>query len=363
MLIENKNILYIGPYRQNDGWGRAARDYILSINETNNNIHCQPIYMSNNIDADIDTKIKYLENNQLSQYDIVIQNVLPMMMTKTHLYNIGLLFIENQNFSSTSIYNLNLMDEIWVSSSIEKQSLVDGGVNVPIKIIGHALEIQKNQKTIFADAIDDYYKFYFVGEYIQRKNIKDLVIAFHLEFDITEPVSLVLKLSGSGDNFHETVQKNLQNIKLRLRTKKYFHNEILITNRLAEDQMSSLHNSCDCFVITSYGEAFCRPAAEALCHGNYLISSSNIGILDYVKEEDMNVVDCYPSPVILDNPETMAQLDIYNGNETWYMPNILDLRKKMRSAFENRKKNKNSDFYTKEFSYKNIGQKICLPMA
>jgi len=59
----------------------------------------------------------------------------------------------------------------------------------------------------------------------------------------------------------------------------------------------------------------------------------------------------------------MAQLDIYNGNETWYMPNILDLRKKMRSAFENRKKNKNSDFYTKEFSYKNIGQKICLPMA
>ncbi len=362
MLIKNKNILYIGPYRQQDGWGQAAKDYILSLNETDNNIHCQPVYMSNSIDENIDPKIKAIENNQLSQYDVVIQNVLPMMMTKTHLYNVGLLFIENQNFCSESVQNLNLMDEIWVSSNLEKKSLTDGGVKTPIKVIGHAINVQKSQNNIFTDAIKDHYKFYFIGEYIQRKNIKDLVTAFHLEFDITEKVSLVLKLSGSGNNFHEFVEKDLQNIKAQLRTRKYFHNEILITNRLSNDQMNGLHNSADCFVVVSYGEAFCRPAAEALCNGNYLISSSNIGILDYTNPEDVDVIDCYPSPVILDNPQSMASLDIYNANETWYVPNILDLRKKMRLAFENRKQNNNSNFYIEQFSYKNIGQKICSPM-
>jgi glycosyltransferase involved in cell wall biosynthesis len=135
----------------------------------------------------------------------------------------------------------------------------------------------------------------------------------------------VLKLSGQ-DN--ELIQKDIQNIKTRLRTKKYFNKEIVITDRLTDEQLSSLHNSCDCFVVTSYGEAFCRPSAEALCHGNYLISSSNIGVLDHVEKDDVDIVECYPSPVLLDNPESMGGLDIYNANEIWYVPNILDLRKK-----------------------------------
>jgi hypothetical protein len=79
--------------------------------------------MSNSIEQNIDKNIQKLENNKLSKYDIVIQNVLPMMMSKTPLYNIGLLFVENQHFNSLSVYNLNLMDEIWVSSSLEKQVL------------------------------------------------------------------------------------------------------------------------------------------------------------------------------------------------------------------------------------------------
>lgn len=364
-MLTNKNILYIGPYRQQDGWGQAAKDYILSLAKTDNNVHCQPVYMSNNLDLDISDELKKIENNKLSDYDIVIQNVLPMMMSKTDLYNIGLLFVENQNFNSTSVYNLNLMNEIWVSSSLEKQSLIDGGVVVPIKVIGHALKIKKNNTTIFTDNIRDYYKFYFIGEYIQRKNIKDLVAAFHLEFDVTEKVALVLKLSGSDSAdrpFRESLSKDLENIKTKLRTKKYFHNELLITNRLTEDQLAALHNSCDCFVTTSYGEAFCRPAAEALCNGNYLISSSNIGVLEYVEEGDADIVKCYPSPVILEQPESMALLDIYNANELWYMPDISDLRKKMRAVFENRKKTKNSNLYIEKFSHKNIGQKICSPM-
>ena len=41
-----KNILYIGPYRQNDGWGYAARDYLLSLLTTEHNISAVPIYLN-----------------------------------------------------------------------------------------------------------------------------------------------------------------------------------------------------------------------------------------------------------------------------------------------------------------------------
>ena len=77
MQSNNKNILFLGPYRQNDGWGLAARDYVRSLLTTGHNIHCQPVYMSNNISPaqEIESDILASENNTLQTYDIVIQNV------------------------------------------------------------------------------------------------------------------------------------------------------------------------------------------------------------------------------------------------------------------------------------------------
>lgn len=365
MQTQNKkNILYVGPYRQSDGWGQASKDYLSSLLTTHHNIHCQPIYMSNNIDKDISQSLISAENNYLNNYDTIIQHALPMMMTKTSLYNIGLLFVENQNFHSDSIYNLNLMDEIWVGSNLEKQSLIDGGVKSKISVVSHPIDtkIYKDNTSIFTDYTKDYYRFYFVGEYIQRKNLKDLIIAFHSEFDITENVGLVLKLSVPGlnaDDANQKISEDIDTIKKQLRIKKNFHKDIIITDRLSNKDMQRLHTSCNCFVVTSYGEAFCRPAAEALLHGNYLISSSNIGILEYVESTDADIVDSFPQPVVLDNPDSMGFLDIYNANETWFHPNILSLKKYMRQAFENKKHITNVEVYKRKFSHKTIGESLC----
>ncbi len=43
------NGLFVGPYRQNDGWGMASRDYIKAISTQIPNLTTRPVYFTNNI--------------------------------------------------------------------------------------------------------------------------------------------------------------------------------------------------------------------------------------------------------------------------------------------------------------------------
>lgn len=364
--MQINNTLFIGPYRQNDGWGLASKDYLMSLLHYNNNITSHPLYLANNIERNLPASILNSEKNKQTNYDTVIQHTLPFSMTKRYgMKNIGLLFLENQKFNSDSVFNLNSMDEVWVSSNLERNSLIDGGVTVPIKKASHAIDTRSLQKIDgnikFSNDIAKTYKFYVIGEYIQRKNIKDIITAFHLEFDITEPVSLVIKTSLSGTspkNLMSMIKNQCAEIKKSLRVRKQYHEEIVITERLTLEQLNGLHNLCDCFVMTSYGEAFCRPVAEALCHNKYCILSSNIGINEDLDPADFSLIDCYPQPVILDNPSYIGDMDIYNGYETWYQPSIVSIRNHMRKAFES-KPTVDGSKYMNKFSYETVGQNLC----
>ena len=360
------NTLFIGPYRQNDGWGLASKDYLLSLLYYNDNITSHPLYLANNIERNIPQSIRISEQTKYDHYDIIIQHSLPFGMTKKYgAKNIGLLFLENQKFHSDSVFNMNSLDEIWVSSNLERNSLLSGGVTVPIKKASHDIDtevlkkIDTNMK--FSQDLQQTYKFYVIGEYIQRKNIKDIVTAFHLEFDITEPVSLIIKTSLSGakpKDLSGVIKNQCSKIKQSLRLRKKYHEEIIITDRLTTEQLNGLHSMCDCFVMASYGEAFCRPIAEALCHNNYCILSSNLGINEDLDAGDFGAIDCYPQPVILDDPSYMGDMDIYNGNEIWYHPSVVSMRQHMRQAFESRPKIDGAKYMNK-FSYQTVGNHLC----
>jgi hypothetical protein len=69
-----KNVLFIGPYRQADGWGDASRSYIKAIASTNNNLTIHPNYFTNNI-IDISEEISQYEQKFFDNYDIVIQKL------------------------------------------------------------------------------------------------------------------------------------------------------------------------------------------------------------------------------------------------------------------------------------------------
>lgn len=373
------NTLFIGPYRQADGWGFATRSYIKAYATKNKNLTTRPIYLGVPDISFNDNEILEYENTYYDKYDTVIQKTLPhcLFLNKSFTKNIGLFVLETNNISQSScISSINRMDEIWVPSKIEEQCLLKSGITKPIKVISQPLDTElissnKEYKLHMSPLIDDMFKFYFIGENNFRKNIKDLIMAFHLAFDYSEPVCLIIKSSQSGlssSDSYKILQNDIDQVKSSLGISRKYKKEILLTQSISYKDIIGLHNACDCFIAPSYGESFCRPAAEALVLGKTPIVNINTGMRDFINEDNGFLIKSHKTPVIQDKKTLASDFDIYNANEYWYKIDIYDLIEKMRLVYSLHKKNSNDLKQKREngisqlnnFSYDNIGSKLCI---
>ena len=198
----SKNILFVGPYRQDDGWGEAAADYAKALATTDNNIAIRPIYMGQSVVDLKDETLLELEGNRFPYYDIVIEKVLPHLFEKREMLTVGLFTLETSEIETTPwkehIFN---MDMVMTPSVHEKNILCHKrmGYNEGYAI-SEPVDITKFDKehNKLPHIPTDTFNFYFIGEYIERKNLDALIVAFHREFDRREPVNLIIKTNSGG---------------------------------------------------------------------------------------------------------------------------------------------------------------------
>ena len=367
-----KNILFIAPYRQLDGWGLAAKDYARALETTDNNIAIRPVYMSSSTDWNLDEQLLDMEKRSFDHYDIIIEKVLPHLYEKSEVPTLALFTLETGNLNRSYWFDsISLMDGAMMPSSFERKVVESSDVNTPAYNISEPVDTTVFDKDWepLKGMPKDTFNFYFIGEFIPRKNLDALIIAFHTEFHRSEPVNLVIKANRFGiDEFqlNQTLSDYINVIKSHLRIYEIpslYKSELLITTRLSDDEMCELHTGCDCFVMPSHGEAFCRPAVDAMGFGNTPIVTDNTGMTDFITNDLTGwVVESYETPV---NTSSAPIPTLYTGRETWYDINILSLRKAMREAYETDKsddkhlmKETGKRIAKTDFSYKTIGKNI-----
>jgi glycosyltransferase involved in cell wall biosynthesis len=354
------NILFIGPYRQNDGWGQSAADYVKALATTEHKLAIRPIYMSMHIDKNFkDKQLLELENKCLDHYDVIIQKVLPSLFYYDRICkNIGLFTIETGNLQYTPwIRRINLLDQAWVYSNKECQDLKASGVKIPVYAIGGSIDNTKFQKEYpRIEAIKDSFNFYFIGEVADRKNLDALLTAFHKEFHPNENVNLVLKINQAS---REVLNKKIETLKAQLRIylkPELYKREIIISDHLPSEALYGLHQSCHCIVMPSCGEAFCRPVMDALGFGKPAIVTDNTGMNDYVGKDVGWVIPSRIEPVRVEQSPLQY---LYTGHETWSSIDILKLAKAMREAYTNKtlyeQKSKSAPKVAKLFDHGHIG--------
>jgi len=352
-------VLYIGNYRDGTGWGNAAINNILAMDKAGINIVPRPISFEQ-FDRDYPDRIKELEDNSSYDCDICIQHTLPHLYSYDSSYrNIGFLAVESTSFKDTGWQHYaNLMDEIWVPCYESRAACRISGVKKNINVIPHSLDIKKytefkNVKTV--DKLKNTFNFIFVGEFIERKNIKALLIAFHSEFKNNEPVNLIIKTSKRDSDF---VNNYCNDIKRGLKIRKKYRQEVILSGMLTfKDYVSLLKNS-NCFVMPSRGEAFCIPLLEAMAVGVPSIYTSNIGVQDYAygTKVKSNKTQCFGCI------DTIPYLD--SANSSWYDIDILELRYAMRGQYmkwntEQEQKEKNEAIKSAfELDHSVVGAKI-----
>ena len=367
-------VLYIGCYRDGTGWAQAAIDYILSMDAAGIDVVPRPIKLNNN-KPDIPKRIIELEKKDSIGSDVCIQHVLPHMMDYNARFkkNIALYASETSNFKASNwARKINCLDEAWVINNQMVNAAKESGVNIPIKVVPHATDFSKfesNHRKVDIPNIRDTFTFYFVGEMNNRKNMAAFIRAFHLEFDPDEPVSILIKSNRYGMSSDECAAE-IKNVcdKIKTSLKKYanledYREDLIVTDYLGEQELYGLHRACDCFVMPSYGEAWCLPAFDAMAMGNTPICTDIGGMSEFLEDGGGILVKGNPEPCF---GMTESFQDLYTGREDWMSIDVRSLQKAMRRIYylasNSDKKYLNLQKQGREiaerYSYNNIGQKI-----
>lgn len=350
-------IKYIGNFTDGTGWAKASTYNALCLDSAGHDVYCKEIkYNSANIE--LEPRISELLNKESDNFDYTIHHVLPTQYTAyPNTVNIGFLPVESTISNMIWLKNLNMMDQIFVPDSMSKKYLQISGLNKPIKVFNHSFNYSKISEYIPTQNIPELtnsFNFVFVGEFSARKDLENLVRAFHSEFEYAEPVNLFIKTSGNPEN----VKMFLQEVKKRLKKSNKLKNEILVTGYISENDLLSIYKQCHCFVTASHGEAWCYPAAEAMAAGLRVVYPKETGI-DYYASSGVN----YPIHSVQDYcyGATDSVDGLYTCEDIWTTISNADLRKEMRKVFthfiEDQKeflqKSQRNSRVMKEFDYRN----------
>ena len=358
-------VLYIGHYRDGTGWGNAALNNILALDAAGVDVVPRAITYEAS-DSPYPDRIKQLENKSTDDCDVVIQHTLPCNYWYDSNYKcIGVMTCESSDFTDTGWqHSCNLMDEIWVSSEITKEQVYNSGVLKSVRVAPYSLDLTKYENTDGQkiDSLKNSFTFGFVGEFIERKNIKALVQAFHMAFEPFENVSLFIKTSKKD---LEAVQNYFTHVKKGLKLRNTYKEEVVVCGIMPEQDYISVLSQIDCFVVPSRGEACCIPSLEAMTLGIPSLYTKGIGVdhlfdlgdLGVCREVMSNKVPCFGAVDTLDNLDT--------ARSTWRDIDVLHLAGAMRLFYKSlqnpEQKSKVRDMCineSKKYSHKSAGEKM-----
>jgi glycosyltransferase involved in cell wall biosynthesis len=364
-------VLYIGHYKEASGWGQVAQDNILALDRVGVDVVPRALRLGNPT-SKLSERILELERKSAQGCDIVIQHVLPHYMKYDSGFrkNIGIFELESENIKQTSwVSHLKLMDELWVPCKNMENECYHCGIGNKIVVVPHTFDVSTYDKKygVLNLPVKKNFVFYFVGEFNKRKHISALVQAFHAEFKPYEPVDLVLKTNKFGmsqDQLANEVGGLCNQIKTNLRMHKdimQYKREILITTQMERVDILRLHETCDCFVCPSYGEAWCIPAWEAMAMGNILVSSATGAMLDYVDSGRNGFLVSGSKEPIFGHVDTFEEFG--TGRERWFNISVANLMKTMRHVYSLPQDRKDkismeAKLSCKQYDYSIVGQRM-----
>lgn len=322
-------IKYIGNFNDGTGWAKASTYNALALDAAGHDVYCEEKKYNNN-NIVLESKIEELMAKTTDSFDVIVQHVLPPDYKYYQgVKNVGFVELETLTLSHTLwLKKLNSMDEIWVANHGSMQCLENSGISKDkIKVLPHFFNIEKVKKTneqIRVPELDGTFNFIFTGEFSKRKNLEALIFAFNNEFDISEPVNLVIKTNVAQN----TVGDFIDSVKDRMRKGSKYKKEIVITGYMEQEALNSIVSNCHAFVIPSYGEAWCYPAIESMALGLVPIYTHGIGVQDFDVcgfAVESRIIPCYGAV------DTLP--DLYTSNDYWLEINPFDLQKKMREVY------------------------------
>lgn len=173
------------------------------------------------------------------------------------------------------------------------------------------------------DATNRKFRFLTVGKFEGRKSIRETIQAFAEEFGNNDQVELFVKTGhyANDPNRLEELRQYCDSFNL----------DNLIVYWGNFESMVDLYRSSDVLVFPTKGEAWGLPLIEAAASGLPIVTTLYSGHTEYLQWIQSSVVEVEYDLVAVDCPDFLSA---YPGDcGRWASPNIKDLRRAMRDAY------------------------------
>jgi len=320
-----------GPIYGTSGYAEACRNLAIGLWENNVGVAVKPLTSHPSEQHPKHNNVNIIVQEAISSpasYDNCIVFYLADFFIhhlKGKQKRIGYTMLEVDGVPANWIQYCNsYLTELWVPSTFNQFTFKKSGIRIPIRVVPLGVDTDRfNPHVLPLLPKSNRYTFLCVCEMGERKNVHLLMRAFQAEFNKSEPVQLILKISNNDPTMN--VERELKQYDLR--------NVILLTQEYNTHQMPSLFRSADCFVMPSSGEGWGLPYAEAMACGLPTIGTAWSANTDFMNNDNsylIRVERIVPA---------IARCPLYAGFN-WALPDVEHMRKLLRHVYENQEEAK-----------------------
>lgn len=353
-------VLYTSAAYDSSGYAEAARNYICALSQQPDIDLSLQIVSFENWSTDVGDHYKKvmapLVDKPISP-DVQIIHLTPENFARYYrpgIKNIGYTVWETSKLPDSWIPMLNKMDEIWVPCDWNVEVFKDSGVTVPVVKVPHTFSKESFTSVDLPESFnisEDDFVFYSIFQWSARKNPEGLLKAYWHEFSDKDNVTLVLKTYAYDHNSQdaEFIKQTIKKLK-----KTMWLNDlppiVLMHESLSREEIAALHTRGNAFVLPHRAEGWGIPHFESMALNNVTVSSRYSGNLEFMNDQNSFLVDCQTTPCYGMGRPT------YNGRMTWGEPDVVELGKQMRKAYEGYRPPEEPSLVLEKFSWDRIGK-------
>ncbi len=230
---------------------------------------------------------------------------------------------------------INKMSHVfWAGCDSLVESAKAAGIKVPILPISATIDTKEwnsdlVQKLNINEIPDTDVKYLFIGNFIPRKNLEELVLGFNVAFDGCPDASLIIK-TWSGTNTPENKKHIADAIRHFSNKATGLHKKpkiSVITDILDEDSIKSLIKSSDYYVSVSHGEGFDLPLMQSMSMGKVPITTRFLAHKDYLTDSNSINVGFTLTPC------KDAAAPLYDSYQMWSRPDMYSYITALRNSY------------------------------
>jgi glycosyltransferase involved in cell wall biosynthesis len=213
------------------------------------------------------------------------------------------------------------------------KSASKAGVKCPIIPINATLDTKEwspiGPKLSINEIPENHVKFLFIGNFIPRKNLEQLLLGFAVAFDGYEDVSLIIKTWAAGNDANG--KKHIGDAVRHIYGKATgLHNKpkiSVISDVLEESQIIGLIRYCDVYTTVSKGEGFDLPLMQAMALEKLIVTTRFLAHSDYLNDQNSINVRHSLTPCI------EASAPFYDSYQMWSVPDMDSYISSLREAY------------------------------